>query len=147
MKKGINLAEKNGMWKGDNVGYKSLHQWITNKLDKPKRCEKCRKEKKVELANRSGKYLRRLDDWDWLCRKCHMESDGRFKNLKQYHVIKRITYRITQKTPAHTNFSLWVNGGLICTPGGLCLRNDEFDEFIKKLGAISDSEWYKRNYE
>ncbi len=63
------------------------------------------------------------------------------------NVIKRITYRKTTVTSAHTNFSLWVNGGLICSPGGICLRNEEFSEFIKKLGAIDDSEWYRRTYE
>lgn len=61
-------------------------------------------------------------------------------------MIKRITYRIITKTPAHINFSIWVNGGLICSPGGLCLRVDEFDDFIKKLGAMDDSEWFKKEY-
>jgi len=59
-------------------------------------------------------------------------------------MIKRITYRITKETPAHVNFSLWVNGGLICSPGGMCLRVDEFPIFVEKLGAIDDSEWYKK---
>ena len=57
-------------------------------------------------------------------------------------MIDRITYRITDETPAHIRFSLWVNGGLVCSPGGICLRVDEFAPFIEKLGAVSDSEWY-----
>lgn len=61
-------------------------------------------------------------------------------------MIKRITYRITAEDGGHIHFSLWVNGGLICEPGGLCLRRDEFEPFIKKLGAIDDSEWYKKEY-
>lgn len=60
--------------------------------------------------------------------------------------IERITYRITDETPAHIRFSLWVNGGLICSPGGICLRTEEFKPFVDKLGAISDSEWYKKEY-
>lgn len=62
-------------------------------------------------------------------------------------MIDRITYRITDDNGYHVHFSLWVNGGLICTPGGICLRKEEFEPFIKKLGAISDSEWAKRNSE
>ena len=80
--KGMNVAEKNGMWKGDKVGYEAIHAWIKRRLPQPSYCEKCNKEsKKLDLANISGKYLRRLDDWEYLCRSCHMESDGRFKNL------------------------------------------------------------------
>ncbi len=60
--------------------------------------------------------------------------------------IKRITYRITHQDSGHTHFSIWVNGGLIVTPGGICLRTEEFNEFIKKIGAIDDSEWAKKEY-
>ncbi len=83
MKKGINLAEKNGLWKGDNVGLSGLHSWVKKRLDKPKRCEVCRKIRKLDMTNISGNYLRDLMDWKWLCRKCHMQSDGRIKNLLQ----------------------------------------------------------------
>ncbi len=55
----------------------------------------------------------------------------------------RITYRKTNETPAHIRFSIWVNGGLICDPGGICLRVSEFDEFIKRLEAKSDEQAYK----
>jgi hypothetical protein len=48
------------------------------------RCENCREIKPLDLANISGKYLRKLIDWKWLCRKCHMTEDGRIKNLKQF---------------------------------------------------------------
>ncbi len=55
----------------------------------------------------------------------------------------RITYRITDENHAHIFFSLWVNGGLICAPGGLCLRVSEFKEFIEKLKAKTDAQAYK----
>ena len=37
-----NKGEKNGMWKGDKVGYFSLHEWIKKYKSKSKLCEKCK---------------------------------------------------------------------------------------------------------
>jgi len=67
------------MWKGDAVGYCALHEWVKNRLKKPELCEKCNKRKAYDLANKSGQYKRDLSDWEWLCRRCHMEIDGRLK--------------------------------------------------------------------
>ena len=84
--KGINLNKKNGAWKGNNVGLRALHAWIKRRLSQPERCERCNKKfKKLDLANISQKYHRRLDDWEWLCRSCHMDSDGRKNNLLKGH--------------------------------------------------------------
>ena len=69
------LNEKNPMWKGNKVGIDALHDWAKSRLEKPKRCENCRKIKKLDLANISRKYLRDLTDWKWLCRKCHIKYD------------------------------------------------------------------------
>jgi hypothetical protein len=70
------LAEKNSNWQGDNVGYGSLHRWVIRRLPKPEICPSCNKRKAHDLANR-GIYDRNLKNWEWLCRKCHMQSDGR----------------------------------------------------------------------
>ena len=41
----------------------------------------CQNHSKVyDLANK-GIYNRNFDNWEWLCRKCHMLSDGRLENL------------------------------------------------------------------
>lgn len=80
---GINEGEKNGLWKGENVKRGSLHDYVKQHLPKPKVCYLCNKERFLDLANKSGKYLRDLSDWHWICRSCHMISDGRMKNLKQ----------------------------------------------------------------
>ena len=74
----------NPMWKGDNVGYFALHSWARARLTKPKMCDRCRKNEAHDLANISGLYKRDLNDWEYLCRKCHMTEDGRMKNLKQF---------------------------------------------------------------
>ncbi len=52
--------------------------------------------------------------------------------------IKRISYRITDKNPAHTRFSMWVNGGMIGQD--ICLRDGEFYEFMNRLRAVPDDQ-------
>lgn len=68
-------GKNNGMWKGDNVGYSSLHEWIKNHKPKKSYCEICKIKKSYDLANISGKYKRDIDDYLWLCRSCHMRFD------------------------------------------------------------------------
>lgn len=79
------LAEKNPLWKGDRVGYGSLHEWVKRRIPKPIFCSECRKLPPKDLANKSGEYKRDLSDWEWLCRKCHMKKDGRLSNLRQFN--------------------------------------------------------------
>lgn len=78
------MGESNPMWKGNNVGYTALHDWVRRRLPKPEVCELCHATEPYDLANRSGEYKRDLSDWEWLCRACHMKEDGRIFNLKQY---------------------------------------------------------------
>ena len=83
MRKKCNQNENNPMWKGDNVGYAALHEWVTNKKPKLLLCEECHLEPPIDLASISHIYKRDLRDWRWLCRRCHMTLDGRLDNLKQ----------------------------------------------------------------
>lgn len=57
--------------------YNSLHKYVHRKLDatKPLLCDICKCKKKLDLANKSGKYNSDLSDWFWLCRKCHIDYD------------------------------------------------------------------------
>lgn len=73
-------GEKAWNWKGNNVSYKVLHKWIRKYFSRPELCQSCNKKPPFDVANKSGKYLRDLSDWEWLCRKCHMKKDGRTKN-------------------------------------------------------------------
>lgn len=79
----LKKGNKNPMWKGNNVGYDSLHRWIERNKPKIELCENCNKEKSYDLANISGEYKRDIDDYKWLCRRCHMKEDGRINNLKK----------------------------------------------------------------
>ena len=87
--KKFNIAEKNGMWKGNNVGQGSLHEWIINRKPKPQFCESCKINPPYDLANISGEYKRNIDDFEWLCRSCHMEKDGRLEKLISRNKIER----------------------------------------------------------
>lgn len=76
-------GDKNPNWKGNKVKYVALHQWIRNRKPKPKLCEKCKKNKPIDLANISQKYLRDIKDFMWVCRRCHMIMDNRLKDFIQ----------------------------------------------------------------
>lgn len=90
--------EKNPRWKGDDVKYRALHQYIERRLRKPKMCPVCRQPRKLELSNKSRTYKRSLSDWEWLCRKCHRNKDAPFVNKKYKLKIKdSIWNRYTKK--------------------------------------------------
>lgn len=78
------LGKNNGAWKGTDVGYTALHNWIRRRKPMPIVCEKCKENKPYDLANISQKYNRTPEDFEWLCRKCHMQTDNRIFNLKQW---------------------------------------------------------------
>lgn len=69
-------------WKGDLVGYISLHQWIKRKLGKPLYCSNNRSHiaKRFVWSNISGKYTRDLMDWRSLCNSCNLRDGIKIKN-------------------------------------------------------------------
>lgn len=73
----------NSQWRGDDVKYNPLHQWIKNHKPKPDVCDECKIKTPYDLANISGKYKRDINDFEWLCRSCHMKKDNRILNLYQ----------------------------------------------------------------
>ena len=76
------MGDKNHMWNGDNVGYNTLHEWIRRHKKKRILCECCNIQNSFDLANISGDYKRDINDFEWLCRSCHMKKDGRLEKLK-----------------------------------------------------------------
>lgn len=93
--KGINLENKNGMWAGDAVGYHALHNWIRARFTKPSLCQKCGIKPPLDMANISGLYKRDLSDWEYLCRACHMKSDGRIELMVERNISNRILSDMT----------------------------------------------------
>lgn len=75
--------EKNPNWKEKSIGgYSTIHSFIQRRLPKPNVCSICKIRKPHDMHNISGTYNQDLSDWEWLCRKCHMEKDGRINRLK-----------------------------------------------------------------
>jgi len=88
-------GEKNGFWKGDEVGYFALHNWVRRNYGIPTKCEECGKEiesgKGIQWANVSGEYKRDRDDWEALCVRCHVMKDGTINNLKCRQALSDFT--------------------------------------------------------
>lgn len=76
-------GENNHEWKGEDVGYQALHDWIRKIKGTPKKCDFCRStiEKKYEWANISKKYKRDVNDWKRLCSRCHAIYDKKSENM------------------------------------------------------------------
>jgi hypothetical protein len=62
-------------WKGDEVSYNALHQWVLWHKVKTGVCTGCGRRRETQWANLSGVYLRDLDDYVELCVPCHRELD------------------------------------------------------------------------
>ena len=62
-----------------------MHKYLRYKYkDKmPKTCESCGELKKLDCANISGKYTRNIEDYKWLCRKCHCIYDKNYEKRKR----------------------------------------------------------------
>ncbi len=73
------IGAKNNKWKGDDVGYSGVHDWIKYYygLAKDGTCAQVDSTCKgrLEWTNRSGKYIRRITDWQVLCRSHHARYD------------------------------------------------------------------------
>lgn len=76
---GINKGSKHGLWTGEKPKYNTLHIWINRNKPHSKFCKICGRKKKTEAANISGQYKRDINDFEWLCRRCHMITDGRYE--------------------------------------------------------------------
>lgn len=62
-------------FKGNDVGYDALHDWVRRHAGKPTQCQHCGTKLKVQWANKSWEYKRDLSDWLQLCYRCHRKYD------------------------------------------------------------------------
>lgn len=73
-------GEKHPRWKGDEVGYGALHDWVRKYLGEPDTCEHCGRSNLsghlIHWANKSHEYKRDLNDWLRLCVPCHSQFDS-----------------------------------------------------------------------
>lgn len=93
----IYVEQNASHWKGDNIKYGAIHRWVRKTLGKPTKCENPQcvyprrnanrslllAPKTFHWANKSGSYLRDINDWFQLCPSCHKKYDvGTEKRLK-----------------------------------------------------------------
>lgn len=84
-KKGKNSGEKHYNWKGNKVGYASLHEWVRKYFPQPYECQQCNRILPLDLANITGIYNRDFNNWKYLCRKCHNDLDRIYeRNFKPF---------------------------------------------------------------
>jgi|26BtaG_2_1085354.scaffolds.fasta_scaffold03785_4 hypothetical protein len=84
----INLKEGNPNWKGNKAKQSQFHIWLRKHYKAPKYCEFCGKEKKLDLANLSETYTRDINNYEWLCRKCHLGMDTYTKQEREEFGLK-----------------------------------------------------------
>ena len=58
-------------WKGDKIDKGPLHLWIHYNKPKPDLCEECHNTPPTLVHNIPKTYTRNLDEWKWICYKCH----------------------------------------------------------------------------
>lgn len=86
----VKKEEKSPNWKGDNVQYDGLHDWVRRQLGKPSKCEHCdtTTARLYDWSNISGEYKRDISDWQRLCRKCHIKYDS-IPDKRKVTIIKK----------------------------------------------------------
>jgi len=77
-------GEKHPLWKGKDVGYKALHDWVRREKGNPIKCQFCDSTFCLNWANKSHDYKRDLNDWIPLCKKCHWKYDNLSRSIIFY---------------------------------------------------------------
>lgn len=92
-KQNCRRGETHADWKGDNIGYRSLHKWIVSNLPSQNACSCCGRNVKLEVHNTDGKYTRDFNSWIWVCRSCHIAIDNLREKwstrMKEYNKSRR----------------------------------------------------------
>lgn len=70
-------GDKHPGWRGKNIKYEGLHDWVYRVLGRPQKCEMCGTTKKrmYHWANKGHTYKRAIKDWIRVCVPCHRKMD------------------------------------------------------------------------
>ena len=104
------IGDKNPVWKGNKVKKTTpLHNWVRRWKPKPDFCEYCHKVPPFDLANISDKansktYTRDFKNWVYICRRCHMNKDGRMGKIITRKLTSR-SVRTIRKMAGSNNYS------------------------------------------
>jgi len=64
-----------GLMMKEKITYKELHKWVRRVKGNPGECITCGATP-TQWANKSHEYMRTIDDWIALCKKCHGAYDS-----------------------------------------------------------------------
>jgi len=73
-------GEQHRNWK-EKIGYSGVHGWLRRNFGKADHCMNGCLAKAYDWANISGEYRRDINDFESLCRRCHMIKDGRLETM------------------------------------------------------------------
>lgn len=78
--------------------YNSIHQWNLRHWVKKGVCEHCRKTRKTQWSNKTGRYIKGYrSDWQELCIRCHTDYDVKYleRRIKVSNTkrVRRLTRR------------------------------------------------------
>lgn len=84
MKKPENRAKvtgiRHGRWTGELPGNTAVHRWVTYHFGKANKCINNPSHKgPYDWSNISYQYLRDIEDWEQLCRRCHYKKDKEYR--------------------------------------------------------------------
>lgn len=70
---------------GTVAEYKKLHKLVRKIFPAPAECDHCKTQtaKRYDWASIDNRYTTERKDWEYLCRSCHIKSDGRINQLKK----------------------------------------------------------------
>ena len=89
IEKRMRRGENHPGWKGNEILYASLHDWVNKNLLHTETCGLCGEKKKLDAHNKTGVYTKDLENWEWLCRSCHMIKDGRTDKLHNNNIGRK----------------------------------------------------------
>ncbi len=70
-------GDKSPHWKGNDVGYYGIHNWLYTNFGKADKCEQCGRTKRVQWAKLKDKpYERKRENFFKLCSICHIIYDN-----------------------------------------------------------------------
>ena len=68
-------GERNHQWKGDDISFKGLHNWLLANKEKIGICSDCGKETRTDWSSNNHEYTRDFNEYIERCRSCHMRYD------------------------------------------------------------------------
>jgi hypothetical protein len=71
---------------GTKAEHTRLHRWVAKTFPTPAECDHCKVQdaKQYDWASVEDRYTKDREDWEYLCRSCHIKSDGRSLTIVNY---------------------------------------------------------------